>query len=292
MTTKSFKAKEKGLVFEADFNAIQGKQYIGDPTRIRQVLMNLCGNAIKFTAKGTIKLHLSTQPGAKAGYENVIIKVIDTGIGIPADKLEQIFEKFTQADATITRRYGGTGLGLAITKNLVEIMDGTIQVESMLGEGAIFTVTIPLLLNAQEKMFVPVAPVEKIEVKAGQDQLRVLLVEDYKPNTIVAGTFLEEFGYKYDVAENGHQAVQKFIENQYDAVLMDVQMPGMDGYQATQAIRKYEKERGLKPVKIIGLTAHASLKDRDKCMEVGMNDYLPKPFDLKKLQEKLQSDAA
>lgn len=284
---KSFKAKEKGLNFEASFSDLDGKEYMGDPTRIRQILQNLCGNAIKFTAKGTIKLDIKAFPSILNGYENIQITVNDTGIGIASEKLEAIFEKFTQADASITRKYGGTGLGLAITKSLIEIMGGEIGVKSELGQGTLFTATIPLARKIQTPSLISDEREEEI-ISHKQDNEKILIVEDYHPNAVVAGSFLEEFGYKYDVVENGQQAIQKIMEGPYSIVLMDVQMPGMDGYEATRAIRKYEAERGnIKPVKIIGLTAHATLKDKEKCLSAGMNDYLSKPFDPKKLRQKL-----
>jgi CheY-like chemotaxis protein len=216
--------------------------------------------------------------------------VIDTGIGIESGKLDTVFEKFTQADATITRKYGGTGLGLAITKNLVEMMDGSIKVESTPGQGTTFSVTLPLPFKMRSEMFEAVGEPVKIKKKKPnkRSERRILLVEDYAPNARVAGTFIEEYGYACDIAVNGQQAIRMFMENNYDLVFMDIQMPGLDGYETTIAMRKYEKERGLAPTRIIGLTAYASTKDRDKCLGAGMDDYLSKPFEPKKLREILQ----
>ncbi|HRQ59917.1 MAG TPA: ATP-binding protein [Alphaproteobacteria bacterium] len=279
----SFNANEKNLVFKTDVTGIEGKQYMGDPTRIRQILVNLCGNAIKFTEKGSVVLKIKTFPNTKPGFETIEIFVTDTGIGIPQDKLETIFEKFTQADTSIVRKYGGTGLGLAITKSLVEMMGGTIEVMASSEKGTTFKVT--LILQPKVPQNLPAN--DEFEGEDKQSE-RVLLVEDYIPNAVVTGTFLEEFGYDYDIAKSGHEAVRKFMENDYPIVLMDIQMPGMDGYEATKTIRKYEKEAGIPPAKIIGLTAHASPNDREKCLKVGMDDYLAKPFEQRQLKDKLQ----
>lgn len=285
---KSFKAREKGLEFYTDIQNIEGKNYMGDPTRIRQILMNLCGNAIKFTDKGFVKLVVKSSISPKNNVEIITIEVTDTGIGISNDKFDYIFEKFTQADASIVRKYGGTGLGLAITKSFVEMMDGTIHVQSELGQGTTFTARIPLSVDSytqkNEEILTEAPPPEDVDMTA-----KVLLVEDYAPNALVAGTLLEDFGYSYDVAENGIDAVQKYMENEYQIILMDVQMPGMDGYEATRAIREYERDTGKGKAKIIGLTAHATAKDQNKCLDAGMNGYLPKPFEAKDLLNKLRT---
>ncbi|MBI1326186.1 MAG: response regulator [Alphaproteobacteria bacterium] len=281
---KTYKAKEKNLVFKTEVSGIENKEYMGDPTRIRQILVNLCGNAIKFTESGTVTMRVSAAPSHRKGFEQIDISITDTGIGIPADKINFIFEKFTQADASVVRKYGGTGLGLAITKSLVDMLGGTITVESAEGAGAHFHVSFPLEVKAWKHSS---ATFDAKASKKEKRTRRILLVEDYQPNIIVGGTLLEEFGFEYDVAENGQEAVQKFMENDYDVVLMDIQMPGMNGYQAAQAIRKYEQERGGMRARIIGLTAHASKQDREKCLAAGMDDYVSKPFDEEKLRQKL-----
>jgi signal transduction histidine kinase/CheY-like chemotaxis protein len=285
---KSFKAKQKGLTFKTEIKNVQGKTYLGDPTRIRQILVNLCGNAIKFTSTGTVSLKVSASPQAKPGFETVVMTISDTGIGIPTEKIESIFEKFTQADTSIVRKFGGTGLGLAITKSLVDMMNGEIRVESKENEGTTFYVSFPLFVKSQEEN-VKIVQTSETAPAANDVTGKVLLVEDYQPNAIVAGTFLEDFGYQYDLVVNGHDAVKKYMENEYDTILMDVQMPGMDGYQTTKAIRKFERESGRPRVRIIGLTAHASVHDKEKCLAAGMDDYLFKPFEQKKLKEKLQA---
>lgn len=288
VTVVSIKAKEKNLTVTADVSQIQDREFRGDPTRIRQVLLNICGNAVKFTEKGSISIHVKCLPNTVDGYDNLLITVADTGIGIAADKKDLIFEKFTQADSTITRKYGGTGLGLSITKNLVTMMGGSISVDSTVGQGTTFSIYLPLLSRPAQNFSIPDVPAN--DSKMGSDSpKKILLVEDYHPNTLVVGTLLEQFGYIYDVAVNGHDALQKYMQGKYDIILMDIQMPGMDGYQTTSAIRKFEREESKAAVKIIGLTAYATSQDKERCLEVGMNDYLPKPFEPQKLHEKLRA---
>ncbi|MCF8495594.1 MAG: response regulator [Alphaproteobacteria bacterium] len=284
----SVKAREKNLILNTDLDDIQDEEFIGDPTRIRQILINILGNAVKFTSQGTVSLNVRIQENLRPGYRTAFISISDTGPGIAPDKLSGIFEKFTQADSTITRKFGGTGLGLAITKSLVDLMDGDIHVESCPGEGATFLIKIPLLKSLSSPPRLTAPEMQKLR-HSSPSQKKILLVEDYLPNIIVTGTFLEQFGYEYDSAENGQEAVRKFMEGAYGVILMDVQMPEMDGYETTKAIRAYEQTNNLKPVIIIGLTAHASVKDRESCLRTGMDDYLSKPFDPATLQEKLRT---
>ena len=297
VTIMSVKAEEKGLSFKLDLNGIENRIYRGDPTRIRQILTNLCGNAIKFTEAGSVDLKVQGFSVANSSTENMYITVADTGIGISRDKINTIFEKFTQADSSINRKYGGTGLGLAITKTLVEMMNGTISLESQLGTGTIFTVSIPLEFEKEKEAILPgsikvaLQPADK-SLDNGSGKARVLLVEDYHPNALVAGIYLEKFGYNYDLAENGMTALAKIKETEYHAILMDVQMYGLDGYQTTKAVRKFEKETRRARVKIIGMTAHALPGDRDKCIESGMDDYISKPFNPGDLKEKLAAGKA
>lgn len=285
----SMKAIEKGLNFKMDVDGVKGRYFVGDPARLRQIILNLCGNAIKFTESGSIDIQVTILRTDADGTSEICIAIKDTGIGIPENKIDTIFEKFVQADTSINRKYGGTGLGLAITKMLVGIMGGTITVESKLGEGSTFTVCLPLPLSQEH----PSIPTENRETSA--DQLntnfkkRILLVEDYAPNVLVAGTFLEEFGFEWDSAKSGHEAVEKAFTQEYAAILMDVQMFGMNGFEATKAIREREKNDNRKAVPIIGMTAHALAGDREKCLSVGMDDYISKPFNPDDLQDKLQT---
>lgn len=302
VTIMSVKAKEKKLEFKTELAGIQDKEFVGDPTRIRQILTNLCGNAIKFTESGTITLKVQGFQNVITGEEDIYITVEDTGIGISSDKLETIFDKFTQADSSINRKYGGTGLGLSITKNFVEMMKGKISVESIVGNGTSFTVYLPLALKRIIAEEVPkqatVSSLPKIIEKdapaatGSNDNACVLLVEDYQPNALVAGLYLEQFGFNHDVAENGLTAIEKFKQKEYHAILMDVQMHGLDGYQTTQEIRKFEKSAHKKRIKIIGMTAHALPGDKERCLEAGMDDYLPKPFNPEELRAKLTAGKA
>ncbi|MDB5491584.1 MAG: Histidine kinase [Micavibrio sp.] len=288
----SVRANQKQIDFFVAQSAIKDVVFIGDALRIRQILTNLCGNAVKFTEQGSVQVKVAMLNTFEDRSALVEMKVTDSGIGIPEDKLEGIFEKFNQGDTSITRRYGGTGLGLAITKNLVERMGGTITVESEMGRGSTFTVRLPLSLADEEYALLAITPVLGTSLLPAPDQSnwpRVLLVEDYKPNAIVAQVYIEDFGYRCDVASNGVEAAEKALGGDYIAILMDVQMHEMDGYEATAVIRQEEKRRGGKPLYIIGMTAHAMAGDREKCLMAGMNDYIPKPFDPKLLKSKLAS---
>ncbi len=283
----SVKAREKGLYFTASAECVENRVFLGDPARLRQIIMNLCSNAVKFTHEGGVNLKIHDGPWPeKAGKEKICIIVEDTGIGIPENKLDTIFEKFMQADNSINRKYGGTGLGLAITRTLVETMDGSIEVESEEGKGTTFTVCLPLEAADAEK---PAEPAEAMaQAQEGSQGLqRILLVEDYAPNVLVAGTFLEQFGFSYDVASNGIEAVERVRSGSYAAVLMDVQMHGMNGLEATQLIRENEAATGRSRIPIIGMTAHALSGDRERCLASGMDDYIAKPFNPDELQGKL-----
>ncbi len=286
----SVQAKEKDIEFITRINIDPQSIFIGDPTRLRQILMNLCSNAVKFTHKGKVFLIVDEESGKKNNIKKISFKVIDTGIGISADKLETIFEKFVQADNSINRKYGGTGLGLAITKTLIGIMGGQIEVQSSVGEGSTFKLLLPLqasqtLLPANDSKLIDPALSDLKNESLGH----ILLVEDYAPNVLVAGTFLEEFGYTYDVASDGMQALDKLQDAQYAAVLMDVQMPNMNGFEATKFIRELEAQDENARLTIIGMTAHALTGDRERCLEVGMDDYICKPFNAEELRSKLKS---
>jgi len=279
------RAQEKQLALTLNLRCacIETRHFYGDPARVRQILLNLCGNAIKFTEKGEVHLDLLCEPMAD-GRELVKIAVHDTGIGIPPDKMGTIFDKFVQADSSINRKYGGTGLGLAICKTLAEVMGGSITVDSILRRGSVFTLTLPLKVTQPA-----VEAIEQREPKeqAHDNKPRVLLVEDYPANVMVATTFLEEFGYTVDVASNGAEACEAAKRGEYVAALMDVQMHGMNGFEATAAIRSYEKEHGRARLPIIGMTAHALAGDRERCLASGMDDYIAKPFNPDELEQKL-----
>ncbi|MFT3998027.1 MAG: PAS domain S-box protein [Asticcacaulis sp.] len=282
------RVREKGLRFTGHGECVENRTFLGDPMRIRQIIANLCSNAIKFTDAGRVHVAITCQPHHLPDTETVCIAVSDTGVGIPSDKLESIFQKFTQADTSITRRFGGTGLGLAITRTLTEVMGGTIGVTSEPGKGSVFTVCLPLRLSDQQSL--PPVPLAADSDMVPPQAMRptVLVVEDYEPNVLVASAFLDEFGYAVDTAENGLEAFEKVTSVDYAAVLMDVQMHGMNGLDATQNIRAYEAQHNRPRVPIIGMTAHALAGDRERCLAAGMDDYVPKPFNPELLRLVLQ----
>ena len=266
---------------------------IGDALRLRQILLNLTGNAIKFTDSGFVNLSVKKEAIA-SDKATFVIDVTDTGVGMTPHQIEKIFDKFVQADESISRRYGGTGLGLSITKHLVDLMGGSISVQSQEGMGSKFTVrlTLPTPENVVAESN---ADNNETEQKHAQDapysgaRKRILLAEDYQGNIVVAITLLQSLGYETIVAENGKAAIHRLENEPFDLVLMDVQMPEMDGYTATKIIRRCQREDQLPHFPIIGMTAHALAGDKQKCLDAGMDDYIAKPFDpdhLEKLLEK------
>jgi signal transduction histidine kinase/CheY-like chemotaxis protein len=284
----SVRAGEKNLEFKVSGEYDQEHLLVGDPARLRQIILNLCSNAIKFTDKGGVYIGTRFEPSGIDGVENVFIAIEDTGIGIALDKQETIFQKFAQADSTINRKYGGTGLGLAITRTLTEIMGGTIAVESTPGKGSTFTVTLPLKSGDNQRISsIPSSLGEQETNPLKPSGHRILLVEDYEPNVLVAGTYLETFGYQYDVVDNGHEAVEKAKTGDYLAVLMDVQMHGINGFEATKLIRAHERKVNARRTPIIGMTAHALTGDRERCLAAEMDDYFSKPFNPGELKQKL-----
>jgi two-component system sensor histidine kinase/response regulator len=250
----------------------------GDETRLRQVILNLISNAVKFTSSGEVVLWAGVERQDETS-NCIAFEVRDTGIGIAPDQLPCLFSSFQQADASISRRYGGTGLGLAISKRLVEMMEGTIDVESKPGAGTRFRFTVRMG-HAQE----PVAPcaVLPLTVALG-NRLRVLLVEDNVVNQTVVLNLLKKFGVNADLAVDGGQAIAAVVANRYDLVLMDVQMPVVDGLAATREIRS-RVPVNCQPV-IFGLTAHATTEYRDLCLAAGMDGYLTKPLDPRRLRD-------
>lgn len=280
----SVKAREKKISLILNASSLSQKIFVGDPLRIKQVLMNLVGNAIKFTEYGTVSINVKSVAVSNTRDAILTIDIADTGVGIPADKHDSIFIKFSQADSSVTRKYGGTGLGLSITKQLVELMNGTITLKSEEEKGSVFTVMLKMpytdsvgLLNANaENVLIP-----------DSKSLQILLVEDYEPNILVAKSMLENLGYSCKVARNGREALQILEEQEFNLVLMDVQMPVMDGYSTTRIIREKQARRELPRMSILGVTAHALTGDREKCLNAGMDDYLSKPFDSTELQKKI-----
>ena len=286
-------AQQKAINFEyiIKCECAEKRSFLGDRARLRQVLLNLCSNAIKFTEKGGVEIEISCEHLDKATTERVEIAVKDTGIGIDPEKINSIFDKFVQADSSINRKYGGTGLGLTITKTLAELMGGAIQVESTVGKGTIFKLTLDLKIDAKNNFTLPSEASAEINQKAPTLKAHVLLVEDYEPNILVAETFLEDFGYTVALAKSGLEAFNKIKASDFDVVLMDVQMPDMNGLDATKMIRSYEREHSKAAIPIIGMTAHALIGDREHCLNAGMNDYISKPFNPDELREKISKYA-
>jgi len=289
-------AYEKGIELKTKYGNDIPTDCHGDSGRLRQILINLIGNAIKFTSQGGItvaveKVEILPPQFEKTTGEFVTLKisVIDTGIGIDTRQCEQLFEKFTQADGSSTREFGGTGLGLSICHRLIELMGGEIGVISKKGQGSTFwfTVTLPIVTAPLAVSSPLESPSNTKSVSQLSKTLNILLVEDNHTNQMVAKIVLRKMGYNVTIANNGKEAVEKTATAAFDIVLMDLQMPVMNGYQATKAIRQREQQQGKSPLTIIAMTAHSMSSDKEQCFAVGMNDYLLKPFKREKLQEKL-----
>ncbi|MBL8753886.1 MAG: response regulator [Planctomycetes bacterium] len=253
---------------------------IGDPVRARQVLTNLIGNALKFTAAGEVTVRVRCD-GAKARIE-----VEDTGIGIPTDKLGLLFQKFSQVESSTARRYGGTGLGLAISKRLVEGMGGTMGVRSEDGRGSTFWLELAACEPVPVKAAARVVP-DPAHFAAPGQRRRILLVEDNAVNQRLGRAMLEKLGYEVALAADGRTAVQAAAQQPFDAILMDCQMPVMDGLEASATIRAEEQANGQRHVPIVALTAHALAGDRERCLAAGMDDYLTKPVQFASLRDAL-----
>jgi signal transduction histidine kinase/ActR/RegA family two-component response regulator len=275
-------ANKKGLSFALDIENAQGI-YRGDPTRLRQILYNLVSNALKFTDKGEISVMARWQDEALA------LAVTDTGVGIPADRLQALFGRFDQADASTTRRFGGSGLGLAICRELAEMMGGSIDVESTLGFGSTFTVSLPLerVGDGRSSLALPAPPAPEDEAYALK--LRVLAAEDNTVNQLVLKTLLNQIGIDPVVVSNGAEAVIAWEENDWDVILMDVQMPKMDGPTAARAIRAQELDSGRYRTPIIALTANVMSHQLAEYITAGMDGHVAKPIEAGRLFEALEA---
>ncbi|MGR6874667.1 response regulator [Pseudomonas sp. HK3] len=270
----SFKTvvSSKELKFEVDISAVENLYVKADETRLHQILVNLLGNAVKFTKKGYVGLSIGDVERINDQIKFCII-VSDSGKGISEDNIERIFDAFQQEDASISRQYGGTGLGLAISKQLVEKMNGALIVQSATEQGSRFICQFTWELASKKMDVRPIVP-EELELESFMS--RVLLVEDNVVNQKVALKMLKDFGLYCDLAEDGVQAVHLARQNQYDLILMDLQMPNMDGYQATKALREEEGLNKVTP--IVALTANALYDVKNQCLQAGMNDFLAKPY--------------
>lgn len=267
-----FKAREKGIGLNFSISEEIPTVLSGDPLRISQVLMNLVNNAIKFTHKGQVSINIELID-KKEDHIRLLFKVNDTGIGITEEGKQLLFKEFSQAESSISREYGGTGLGLAISKNLVLLMKGDIGVNSEWGEGSEFWFRIPV-----KKTTGIIASEEKKNHHISQN-INILLAEDNPINQAVATLTLKQLGFGCEIAKNGQEAFNMFEQNRYDLILMDMQMPVVDGIQSTMMVRKFEKESHIKfPCYIVALTANALAEDKHMCLQAGMNNFLTKPF--------------
>ncbi len=293
--TAQKKELEVSCIIEGDVP----RQLKGDPKRLRQILINLMGNSIKFTEKGAITLIVSLKEyDKKKGELTLLFSISDTGIGISKEVQKSIFESFSQGHAVITRKYGGTGLGLSICQTLVEMMHGEISVESIIGEGSTFFFTAKFQHPSptQRKMLAPrirTAPgktdAKNSTIDKSGPPLRILLAEDSADNRLLFTTYLKKLNCTIDMAENGQIAVDKFLSGKYDIILLDIQMPIMDGYTAARTIRHHEIEHKLKPIPIIALTAHALDADRQASLDAGCTQHVVKPVPKKVLIEAINS---
>lgn len=272
----SVQSAQKGIALNYLLDENISKVLIGDPFRLNQILINLIGNALKFTYGGHIGIKCQLEKENNK-TQHIRIDVADTGVGIPADKLNRIFESFSQADASITRKYGGTGLGLTIVKQLVELQNGKVSVSSIENKGTTFSIIIPYSIgNAAEIEDQSSVFKGKKERQTNLKDLRILLAEDNDINRLYATSILKMWGCSADVAENGYVALEKVRNNDYDIILMDIQMPVMDGFEASKAIKMSGAPKNQIP--IIALTANSSAIDIEKCLAAGMIDCIGKPF--------------
>lgn len=274
------KSKKNSLEVNLFLDADMPEFVVGDKYRLNQVLMNLAGNAVKFTEKGEVAVSVRKVDESADKYK-LKFSIKDTGIGISEDQLNHIFDRFTQAEESTTRRFGGTGLGLSIVKQLLELMGSEIRVDSIEGKGSEFYFVMEFYKAGkitQKEVFKAMNPIED----AGQ--VSVLLCEDNELNQNLAGRIIHNYGFQLDIANNGHEGVELLQHKKYDIVLMDIQMPVMDGYQATRKIR----ESG-NTIPIIAITAHSLIGEQKKCLDCGMDDYISKPFKPADLLEKIRS---
>jgi CheY-like chemotaxis protein len=279
-------AQAKGVKLEVNVDPRAPREVLGDGARVRQVIMNLVGNAVKFTATGSVSVRVAER--TEPGVQGVRFEVADTGIGIDPAVIERMFEPFVQADGSTTRKYGGNGLGLSIAKELVELMGGIIGGESEPGRGSSFWFEVPLQKVATTSGHtVRERSVMREERSPDPNAPIVLVVEDSPVNRLVTVRVLERCGYRVHVVNDGREALDALSTQVYDVVLMDCQMPEVDGYEATRELRQRE-QGGSRHTPVIAMTAHAMTGDRERCLDAGMDDYLAKPVRSQALVEVLE----
>ncbi len=275
-------AEQKQFALELRLDSNLPRYFVGDPNRLRQILLNLVANAVKFTHSGRVLIDVAVRD-SKEAEASLTISVIDSGIGMTPEQLKRIGQAFVQADASTTRQFGGTGLGLSITKRLLEAMGGHLEIESLAGVGSTFRVCLKLPISTTGPVSTgrrdgPYAPASATNIPPIQKLGRVLVAEDNAVNQRLAKAMLRNLAEYVDLVEHGAAAVAAAKDNRYDCILMDCQMPKMDGFEATRQIRAHERDAGRSPVRIIALTANALAGDRERCLAAGMDDYLSKPL--------------
>jgi signal transduction histidine kinase/ActR/RegA family two-component response regulator len=276
-----FEAQERGVALLGRVDDGVPSAVLSDPGRLRQILINLVSNAMKFTSEGRVEMEVAALPLAPAADELVLLlTVADTGIGIPDERLDDIFEPFTQVDGSLTRKYQGTGIGLGIVRQLARLMGGAVCVESEFGLGTTFYVTVRCGLTGQSAAVVETAGEAQGGTSLG---LRVLVAEDDRVNLFAATRFLERMGCPATGAGNGREVLALLEAEEYDCILMDIQMPEMDGIEATRAIRSSRELGDRARIPIIAMTAHAMPGDRERFLEAGMDGYISKPVDMDEL---------
>jgi signal transduction histidine kinase/CheY-like chemotaxis protein/HPt (histidine-containing phosphotransfer) domain-containing protein len=270
------RAQEKGLTLVAEVAPELPDRWRGDPYRLRQILLNLLSNALKFTTEGRVSLGIRAA-AAEVGAGQMLFSVTDTGIGIAPDQQARLFQQFAQADSSVARLYGGSGLGLSIARGLVELMGGRIWLESRPGGGTTFSFTVPLKPPVAGDLSPAALPCPAPAVEPVARPLRLLLVEDNRVNQLVVCQFLKDTNYQVETVENGRVALAMFEKGAYDLVLMDMQMPEMDGRTATRLMRAWEREHGRPATPIVALTASALKEDREQCLAAGCTNFIAKP---------------
>jgi CheY-like chemotaxis protein/anti-sigma regulatory factor (Ser/Thr protein kinase) len=279
-------AFQKSLAFTIDVALDAEGQRLGDASRLRQVVNNLLSNAIKFTERGAIAL--SVRAEEIGGIEQVMVIVVDTGIGIAPDHHARVFERFAQVDASNTRRFGGTGLGLAISAEIVALMRGQMTLESEVGRGSSFSFNVPMG-KAPQQIGAPYSAAPAAQVNSEPTRTRILAAEDNDTNRLVLGAIIDVFGFDCTFVENGEQAVFAWSDGLFDVVLMDVHMPRMDGLQATREIRARERAEGRMKTPIIALTASALEHQVNECLAAGMDIHVAKPIQIATLRAAIDS---